>query len=96
MLEVEERDWENSLSLNSKNIYYDLNYGGLRRFSHDAASSSSANGRSIISCDDKVYHRQRCDICSSFKAKFIIEGIRDFRTTAGPIAPPSKLRRRRN
>ena len=30
MVEVEERDWKNSLSLNSINIYYDLNYGGLR------------------------------------------------------------------
>ena len=110
MVEVKERDWENSLSLNSINIYYDLNYEGLRRFSHDAACSySSGNGRSNSSSYDKVHHRRQCDVC--FKFDNARNGsdetmsfhfcpndviVRDFRTTAGPIAPPSKPRRRRS
>ena len=100
---------KNSLSLKSINIYYHLNYGGLRQFNSSYAASSlssSGNGRSISSTDDNV-HRPKCDIC--FKFNNAINGsrqtmsfhlcpndvvVRDFRPTAGPVAPPSKLRRR--
>ena len=81
-------------------------FGGLWGFSDDA-SSSSANGRSISSTDDDVHRRPQCDVC--FKFNNALNGsrqtlpfhlcpndvvVRDFRSTAGPIAPPSKLRRR--
>ena len=86
-----------------------MNYGGLKRFSHDAASSSSSNERSISSTDDKVHHRRQCDVCFKFNNARTGSDetmsfhfcpndvvVWDFRTSAGPIAPPSKLRRWRN